>query len=102
MYILIFEDFGTNINFGAYKVNHMVDKHNKDIPTVLCASGEKERLRNFAPTITVSGLNSCLVFGARFQVSNGFSTGLFQLIGGCRVKQQFCPIIVPLKYEDYN
>jgi len=70
--------------------------------TVLCAGGEEERLGNFAPTIAVSGLNGCFVFGAGVQVSDGFSPALFQLIGGCRVKQQFYPIIVPLKYENHN
>lgn len=61
--------------------------------TVLCAGGEKERLGNFAPTIAVPGLNGCFVFGAGVQVSNSFSPSLFQLIGGCRSKQELCPII---------
>jgi len=70
--------------------------------TVLCAGGEEERLGNFAPTVAVSGLNGCFVFGAGVQVTDGFSSALFQLVGGCRVKQQFCPIIVPLKHDNHN
>lgn len=67
--------------------------------TVLCAGSEEERLGNFAPTITVSGLNGCFIFGAGVQVSDSFSPSLFQLVGGCRSKQEFVPII-PLETKE--
>lgn len=57
---------------------------------------------NFAPTVAVFGLNGCFVFGAGIQVVDGFSSALLQLVRGCRVKQKFRPIIVPLKRENHN
>lgn len=100
MYVLTFGG-PTQMPEHAQSLIKMVDRKNK-ICTVLCAGGEEERLGNFAPTIAVSGLNGCLVFGAGVQVSDGFSPALFQLVGGCRVKQKFCPIVIPLKYENHK
>jgi len=72
----------------SLRVSHKNDWQEKQKKcTVLCAGSEEERLGNFAPTIAVSGLNGCLVFGAWVQVSDGFSPALFQLVGGCRAKQ---------------
>jgi len=65
--------------------------------TILCAGSEEEGLGDFAPAVAVFGLNGCLVFGARVQVSNGFSSSLFQLVSGCRGQQELGPFVIFLK-----